>query len=493
MRLPTAVVIGSGLGGLAAAIRLRKKGYAVTVLERLEQPGGRACVIRDGGYTFDMGPTIITAPFLLQELWSLCGERLEDHVDLRRMDPFYRIRFADGSHFDYFGDAERMRAEVARINPQDVRGYDRFMLEAERCYVLGYEELGTVAFNRLSELFAAMPAMVRMRAWESIYSMACRHFTDHKLRQVFSFHPLLIGGNPLAVTCVYSLIAALERRFGVYSAMGGTGKLVREMAALLERQGGSIRYQSDVVKIQTEGGRVCGVELRSGEQISADLVVSNADAANTYQELLSHHPRHTWTNRRVRRSHYSMSLVVWYFGTRRRYEDLPHHMILMGPRYEELLRDIFDRKILAEDFSLYLHRPTATDPSLAPEGCDAFYVLSPVPHLDAQIDWQVAAEPYRAKIAAALESSVLPGLSEALDVSHLITPNHFDSRYRSFKGAAFGMEPRMTQSAWFRPHNSSEEVAGLYLVGASTHPGAGIPGVLTSAKAFAQMMEPVAA
>ncbi|MEY2777241.1 MAG: hypothetical protein RLY30_1339 [Pseudomonadota bacterium] len=493
MRIPTAVVIGSGVGGLAAAIRLRKKGYAVTVLERLEQPGGRACVIQDGGYTFDMGPTIITAPFLLQELWQLCGERFEDHVDLRRMDPFYRIRFQDGSHFDYFGDTERMRAEVARLSPADVSGYDRFMREAERCYALGYEDLGTVPFNRFSELLAAIPSMLRMRAWESIYAMACRHFQSHRLRQVFSFHPLLIGGNPLTVTCVYSLIAALERRFGVHSAMGGTGKIVREMAALFERHGGAIRYRSDVAKILTQSGRVSGVELSTGEQIPANVVVSNADAATTYQELLAHVPRRTWTNRKVRQAHYSMSLMVWYFGTRRRYDDLPHHMILMGPRYEELLRDIFNRKVLADDFSLYLHRPTATDPSLAPPGCDAFYVLSPVPHLDASVNWQVEAEPYRAKIAAALEASVLPGLSEALDVSHLITPNHFDTRYRSFKGAAFGMEPRLLQSAWFRPHNSSEEVEGLYLVGASTHPGAGIPGVLTSAKAFDEMMEPVAA
>jgi phytoene desaturase len=493
MKAPTAVVIGSGVGGLAAAIRLRQKGYCVKVLERLEQPGGRASVIQSNGYTFDMGPTIITAPFLLQELWAIFGERFEDHVDLRRMDPFYRIRFSDGSHFDYFGDALRMRQEVQRVSPIDLPGYDSFMREAERCYVLGYEELGTVPFNRFSELIAAIPSMMRMRAWESIYAMACRHFQNDKLRQVFSFHPLLIGGNPLSVTCVYSLIAALERRFGVHSAMGGTGKIVREMAALFERHGGEIRYQSDVTQIETHAGEVTGVRMSDGSRLAADIVVSNADAATTYQELLSEHPRRTWTDRKVQRASYSMSLLVWYFGTRRQYPDIPHHMILMGPRYEELLRDIFDRKVLAEDFSLYLHRPTATDPSLAPDGCDAFYVLSPVPHLDAQIDWQAQAEPYRAKIGAALEATVLPGLTEALDASHLVTPNHFDSRYRSFKGAAFGMEPRLLQSAWFRPHNSSEDVRGLYLVGASTHPGAGIPGVLTSAKAFAAMMEPVAA
>ena len=482
--LPSAIVIGSGFGGLAAAIRLAVKGYRVTVLERLDQPGGRASVFEQDGFTFDAGPTIITAPFLLEELWATCGEKMSRDVDLRRMSPFYRIRFDDGSHFDYHGESQQMRAEVARLSPDDVAGYDAFMKDADLCYQLGYVDLGTVPFETLGSLFAAMPAMVQMRAWKSIYQMAKRHFKSPKLQQVFSFHPLLIGGNPLKVTKVYSLILSLERQFGVHSAMGGTGAVVAAMVRLLERQGGAIRYGADVRQILSKAGRVTGVELQSGQQIEADLVVSNADAAWTYQQAMSNQPRRVWTDRKLAKTHYSMSLFVWYFGTKRVYDDIPHHMILLGPRYEGLLRDIFEHKRLSDDFSLYLHRPTATDPSLAPPDHDAFYVLSPVPHQDSGIDWSVQAEPYRQRIEAYLEASVLPGLGASIVTSKCMTPDDFATRYLAHKGAAFGLEPILLQSAWFRPHNRSEELQGLFMVGASTHPGAGIPGVLTSAKAL---------
>jgi len=483
-----AIVIGSGFGGLAAAIRLLAKGYRVTVLERLGSAGGRATVFEQDGFTFDMGPTIITAPFLLKELWALCGRRFEDDVDLRAMDPFYRIRFDDGSHFDYCGDVDRQRAEVARLSPGDVEGFDSFMREAEVCYTLGYEELGTVPFETLGELISAVPSMARMRAWESIFQMASRHFKSHKLRQVFSFHPLLIGGNPLSVTCVYSLIPALEKHFGVHSAMGGTGAIVSGLVGLIQSKGGRIRYEADVEEICASEGRVSGVRLASGETLCADIVVSNADAATTYRELMPKTHRRVWTDRKLSRAAYSMGLFVWYFGTRRRYDELPHHMILMGPRYEGLLSDIFTHKVLSDDFSLYLHRPTATDPGLAPPGCDSFYVLSPVPHLDSGIDWTSQAEPYRRAIEARLSQTVLPGLSEQLATSRHVTPIDFQTQYRAYKGAAFGMEPRLLQSAWFRPHNRSEDLPGLFLVGAGTHPGAGIPGVLTSAKAFDQLI-----
>ena len=480
----SAIVIGSGFGGLAAAIRLCVKGYRVTVLEKLEAVGGRAFVFRQDGFTFDAGPTIITAPYLLEELWALCGRRFADDVDLRPMSPFYRIRFNDGSHFDYYGNTEAMRAEVARVSPGEVSGYDSFMAEAARCLKLGYEELGTAPFESIGDLISAVPSMVRMRAWQSIYAMASRHFSSEKLRQVFSFHPLLIGGNPLSVTCVYSLIPALERAFGVHSAMGGTGAIVQGLARLVTSQGGTIRCNSEVRRIMLEGRRAVGVELADGEQLRADLVVSNADVAHTYRNMLPSAVRRVWTDRKVDRSAFSMGLFVWYFGTRKRYETLPHHMILLGPRYGGLLDDIFRRKRLSEDFSLYLHRPTATDPSLAPPGCDAFYVLSPVPHLDAGIDWSQQAEPYRQSIERYLEQTVLPGLGAGVCSSLLMTPADFKTRLLAWKGAAFGMEPRLLQSAWFRPHNRSEDIAGLYMVGAGTHPGAGVPGVLSSAKAF---------
>lgn len=491
---PHAVVIGSGFGGLAAALRLRVKGYRVSVLERLEDIGGRAFVHRQDGFTFDAGPTIITAPFLLEELWALCGRRFADDVDLRPMAPFYRIRFHDGSHFDYFGTTNAMRSEVARVGgPHEVAGYDAFMREAMVCLKLGYEELGTASFESLGDLLAAMPSMVRMRAWKTIHSMAARHFQSEKLQQVFSFHPLLIGGNPFAVTQVYSLITALEREYGVHSAMGGTGAIVAALARLLEDQGGEIFCNTDVQEILLEGRRAVGVRLTNGRVIAADMVVSNADAAHTYRNMLPASARRVWTDAKVARSAYSMGLFVWYFGTTRRYEDLPHHMILLGPRYKGLLTDIFKHKVLSKDFSLYLHRPTATDPALAPEGCDTFYVLSPVPHLDADVDWRVQAEPYRQSIAQYLEDSVLPGLQGALVTSKVVTPLDFASRLLAYKGAAFGMEPRLLQSAWFRPHNASEDIEGLYMVGAGTHPGAGVPGVLSSAKAFDSLIAPVGA
>ena len=487
-----AVVIGSGFGGLAAALRLCCKGYRVTVLERLEGPGGRAFVYKQDGFTFDAGPTIITAPFLLEELWAMCGRRFSDDVDLRPMWPFYRIRFDDGSHFDYFGETEAMRREITRLaGASEVAGYDAFMREAMVCLKLGYEELGTTSFVSLMDLIAAMPSMVRMQAWTTIYSMARRHFKNDKLRQVFSFHPLLIGGNPFSVTQVYSLITALEREYGVHSAMGGTGAIVQALARLVEDQGAVIRYQAEVSRILLEGRRAVGVELADGEQIRADMVVSNADAANTYRKLLPNAARRVWTDAKVERAAYSMGLFVWYFGTRRRYEDIPHHMILLGPRYKGLLQDIFKRKVLSKDFSLYLHRPTVTDPALAPEGCDTFYVLSPVPHLDADVDWAQIAEPYRQSIAAYLEESVLPGLSAEVCSSKTMTPLDFESRLWAYKGAAFGMEPRLTQSAWFRPHNQNEDIEALYMVGAGTHPGAGVPGVLSSAKAFDSLIKPV--
>jgi len=481
---PHAIVIGSGFGGLAAAIRLRVKGYRVTVLEKLDAPGGRAYVHRQDGFTFDAGPTIITAPFLFEELWTLCGRRMADDIDLRPMQPYYRVRFDDGSWFDYRGEAAAMRAEVARFCPADVAGYDSFMREAEVCYQRGFVEMVDKAFDNLGDFIAAVPSMLRMRAWRTLHSMVASHFRDPKLRIVMSFHPLLIGGDPFSVTSVYSLIAPLERRYGVHSPMGGTGSLVRGLVSLLEGVGGELRCNSEVQRIEIERGRATGVTLRGGQRLAADLVVSNADSAWTYRHLVDAQHRRHWTDRRIDKGRYSMGLYVWYFGTRKRYEDVPHHMMVLGPRYKGLLQDIFRNKRLTEDFSLYLHRPTATDPSLAPPGCDTFYALVPVPHLDSGTDWPAHAETFRQAVQARLESTVLPGLGAEIVSSKVTTPLDFQERLLSFKGAGFGLEPLLLQSAWFRPHNRSEDVPGLYLVGASTHPGAGLPGVLSSAKAL---------
>ena len=479
---PHAVVIGSGFGGLAAAVRLGARGYRVTVLERLEQAGGRASVFRQDGFTFDAGPTIITLPWLFEELWALAGRRLEDDVELKALNPFYKILYPDGEEFSCCADAEAMRAEVARFSPNDVDGYRRFMKKSEAIYRLGFEELGHVPFDSLRNMMRALPGFVRYRADRSVYKMVSRYVRDERLRFAFSFHPLFIGGNPFRVTSIYALVAYLEHRWGVHFAMGGTGGLVTGLVGLIEGQGGEVRCNTEVAEIMVQGRNATGVRLASGEEIAAEIVVSNADSAWTYRNLLPSTSRRRWTDRKLDRSRYSMSLFVWYFGTNRTYPDVGHHTIVLGPRYRELLTDIFDRKVLAEDFSLYLHRPTATDPSLAPDGCDSFYVLSPVPHLGAAIDWATEAERYLLRIQAALSKSLLPGLEDAVVSSRIMTPIDFRDRLSSEYGAAFGLEPVFTQSAWFRPHNRSEEVDRLYLVGAGTHPGAGVPGVLSSAR-----------
>ncbi len=488
MNTPKAIVIGSGFGGLAAAIRLSCKGYDVQVLEKLDAPGGRAYVHRQDGFTFDGGPTIITAPQLLEELWTLCGKRMSDDITLKPMEPFYRIRFDDGSWFDYSGDEATMRREAARFCPADLAGFDRFIAAADEACKLGFEDLGGMPFNSFSDLLAALPSMVKMMAWESLYTLVSRHISDPKLRIVFSFHPLLIGGNPFAVTRVYSLINTLERRWGVHWAMGGTGALVKGLIGLLNERGVSVRCNAAVTRINVENGRARGVTLENGERLDADIVVSNGDPAWTYRYLVDAQHRRHWTDRKIARGKYSMSLFVWYFGTNRRYHDVPHHMIMLGPRYRELLDDIFKHHHLADDYSLYLHRPSASDPSVAPADCDAFYVLAPVPHLGSGTDWASDAERFRQSIQRHLENTVMPGLGQHVVTSKLMTPQDFKDRLWSYQGAAFGLEPILLQSAWFRPHNRSEDIDGLYMVGAGTHPGAGVPGVLMSAKAMATVV-----
>jgi phytoene desaturase len=407
---------------------------------------------------------------------------LADDVDLRPVSPFYRIRFNDGKTFDYCGDPEAMRDEVQRISPSDIDGYERFMRASEAIFRVGFERLGDVPFSSWRDMARIVPDMIKLESYRTVYAFVSRYVRDPRLRIVLSFHPLLIGGNPFTTTSIYCLIAFLERQWGVHFAMGGTGRLVDGLVRLIEGQGGTVRCGAAVDAITVANGAATGIRLASGEVIDADIVVSNADSAWTYRHLLPPHARRRWTDRRIERSRYSMSLFVWYFGVRRRYEDVAHHTILLGPRYRELLDDIFERKVLASDFSLYLHRPTATDPSLAPPGCDAFYVLSPVPHLESGTDWAVQAEPYRRAIARSLSETVLPDLERNVVTSRMTTPQDFQDRLYSFRGAAFGLEPVLTQSAWFRPHNRSEEIDRLYLVGAGTHPGAGLPGVLASAR-----------
>jgi phytoene desaturase len=482
------VVIGSGFGGLAAAVRLAARGHEVRLLEKRDRPGGRAYVYERAGFTFDGGPTVITAPWLIEELFTLAGRDPAAYVEMVPVDPFYRIFFADGAIFDYSGDGERMAAQVRAWNPADVEGYRAFVARTERIFAKGFTDLADRPFLSPWDMAKIVPAMVGLESYRTVYGLVSRFVRDERLRQVLSFHPLLVGGNPFQTTSIYTLIHFLERRWGVWFARGGTGALVEALARLFAELGGRLCLNCEAGEILIDPrGRARGVRLRDGAEIAADAVVCNGEVAFAYQHLLPARYRKKNSDRALARKRYSMSLVVIYFGTDRLYRGtdgpaLAHHDIILGPRYRGLLDDIFTRKRLAGDFSLYLHMPTISDPSLAPPGCETFYVLSPVPHLGAAIDWRAAARPYRDRIMAFLEERYLPGLSRHIVVEHMIDPRHFETELNSYLGSAFSVEPILTQSAYFRPHNRSEDVPNLYFVGAGTHPGAGLPGVLSSAK-----------
>lgn len=490
---PHTLVIGAGLGGLAGAMRLGAKGYRVTVIDKLDAPGGRGSSITQDGHRFDLGPTIVTVPQVFKELWAACGRNFDADVDLRPMDPFYEIRWPDGSTFTATGDTDRMRAEVGRLSPRDVAGYDKFLKDAETRYWFGFEDLGRRSMHELWELIKVLPTFARLRADRSVYAHAARRVKDERLRMALSFHPLFIGGDPFRVTSMYALVSHLEKEFGVHYAMGGVAAMAQAMANVIEDQGGTVRLETEVDEIITKNNRATGVRLLSGEEIAADIVVSNADAGHTYDRLLRKRTKWRWTLDTLKRKRWSMGLFVWYFGTRGTrdmWSDVGHHTILNGPRYKGLINDIFIHGKLSDDMSLYVHRPSVTDPSVAPEGDDTFYALSPVPHIghDDPVDWTECAESYRANVQKVLEEQMLPGLGDHLSSSLVFTPETFRDRYLSPHGAGFSIEPRILQSAWFRPHNVSEELKGLYLVGAGTHPGAGLPGVVSSAEVLAQLV-----
>jgi phytoene desaturase len=477
-----AVVIGSGFGGLAAAVRLRARGYDVTLVEALDQPGGRARVFRQDGFTFDAGPTVITAPHLIDELFACVGRDPRDYFELVPVDPFYRIMYHDGSVFDYVGDDERLFAQIEAFNPRDVDGYRRLAQHARRIFEVGYEQLADQPFSRPADMLRVLPQMMRLGSQRSVYSVVSSYIRDERLRQAFSFEPLLVGGDPFRTTSIYLLIHWLERKWGVHFARGGTTSIVHGLLRLLADIGVAVRLGAPVARIRVENGRTTGVELETGEFLAAAVVVSNADPSFVYSRMIDAVHRRRHSARRLRRVKQSMGLFVAYFGTAVQYPEIVHHTILLGPRFRGLLRDVFQRRVLADDFSLYLHAPTRTDASLAPAGQEAFYVLSPVPNNLSGINWREQAGPYQERIMAELERRLLPGLRESVVTSRLLTPDDFEHDLRSVHGSAFGPEPILTQSAYFRYHNASEDVAGLYFVGAGTHPGGGVPGVLLSAR-----------
>ena len=488
----SAVVIGAGLGGLASAMRLGAKGWRVTVVDRLDEPGGRGSSITAGGHRFDLGPTIVTVPQGLRDLWAACGRDFDADVSLVPLDPFYQIRWPDGSTFTVRQDDAAMSAEVARLSPNDVAGYRRFLKDSEARYWFGYEDLGRRPMHKAGDMIRVVPRFAQMRADRSVYAHAARRVRDPRLRFALSFHPLFIGGDPFNVTSMYILVSHLEKAFGVHYALGGVQAIARAMVRVIEAQGGQVLLNTEVDEILHRDGRAAGVLLTGGTVLPADVVVSNADPGQTYDRLLRSLPRKRWTTPRLKRARWSMGLFVWYFGTRGTrslWPDAGHHSILVGPRYKEHIRDIFQRGRLADDMSLYVHRPSVTDPSVAPAGGDTFYALSPVPHLGhGGIDWASQAEPYRRKMLALLEDRLLPGLSRHLTEQRVFTPETFRDRYLSPVGAGFSLEPRILQSAWFRPHNISEELPGLFLAGAGTHPGAGVPGVIGTAEVLASLV-----
>lgn len=485
----SAIVIGAGLGGLALAIRLQSAGFATTLLEARDQPGGRAYVWREEGHVFDAGPTVITDPDALRELWALSGQEMSRDVTLLPVSPFYRLFWPDGKRFDYVNDGEALEREIAAFNPADLEGYRRFHDYAEKVYQEGYLRLGTVPFLKFGQMLQAAPALLKLEAYRPVHSLVARFIKDPHLQQAFSFHTLLVGGNPFATSSIYALIHALERRGGVWFAKGGTNALVSGMVALFERLGGRMELNAKVAQVETEGARATGVLLADGRRLRADMVASNADVMHSYRDLLGQTRRGRSKAALLNAQRWSMSLFVVHFGLSKAPEGLAHHSILFGPRYKGLVNEIFNGPKLAEDFSLYLHSPGVTDDSLAPPGMSTHYVLAPVPHLGrAQIDWARDGEAYADRILASLEERLIPNLRANLRVKRIFAPTDFASELNAHHGSAFSVEPILRQSAWFRPHNRDRVIRNFYIVGAGTHPGAGIPGVVGSAKATAGVM-----
>ncbi|SMF65594.1 phytoene desaturase [Allosphingosinicella indica] len=483
-----AAIIGAGFGGLALAIRLQSAGIATTVIEGRDKPGGRAYHWKKDGFTFDAGPTVVTDPDCLKELWALTGHAIGEDVELMPVSPFYRLSWPDGTNFDYSNDDAELTRQIAAMGPEEVAGYRRFLDYSAGVYQEGYVKLGAVPFLDFKSMVKAAPALAKYEAWRSVYAIVSRFVKNEKLREALSFHTLLVGGNPMTTSAIYALIHKLERDGGVWFPRGGTNALIAGMVRHFERLGGTLKLGDPVDAIETMGDRVTGVATRSGWSEAFDAVASNADVVHSY-DLLKHSARGRRTADALRRKRFSPSLFVVHFGVKGEWRDIPHHMILFGPRYKGLLDDIYNAGVLPKDFSLYLHHPTVTDPSLAPPGHSTFYVLAPVPHLGkAPFDWDEVGPRFRDRILDHLEERLMPGLKDAIVTSFHYTPADFAGDLNAHLGSAFSLEPLLTQSAYFRVHNRDDAIPNFYFTGAGTHPGAGIPGVVGSAKATAGLM-----
>ncbi len=485
-----AIVIGSGFGGLALGIRLQSAGVETIIIEARDKPGGRAYYWEKDGFTFDAGPTVITDPPCLEELWRLSGRNMADDITLLPVSPFYRLNWPDGTNFDYSNDEPALRAEIARLDPRDVKGYERFLDYSAAVAREGYDKLGAVPFLDFASMIKAAPALARYQAWRSVYSVVASFVKSEKLREALSFHTLLVGGNPMSTSAIYALIHTLEKKGGVWFAKGGTNRLVAAMITHFERLGGTVRLGDPVTEVRTLGDRVTGVATVSGWEAACDAVASNADLMHLYRDLLPGNRRGARMASGLARKRWSPSLFVVHFGIEGSWPGIPHHMILFGPRYKGLLDDIYENGVLPRDFSLYLHHPTISDPTMAPPGCSTFYALAPVAHLGkAPLDWDgEVGEVMKNRVLDEIERRLIPDIRSRIVTSFHYAPTDFARDLSAHHGSAFSLEPLLTQSAWFRAHNRDDAIPNLYIVGAGTHPGAGIPGVVGSAKATAGLM-----
>jgi phytoene desaturase len=487
--MKSAVVIGAGFGGLALAIRLQAAGIQTTIVEARDKPGGRGYYWERDGFIFDGGPTVITDPPCLKQLWALTGHDMADDIELMPVMPFYRLNWPDGTSFDYSNDEKSLRAEIEKLDADDVEGYAKFLKYSGGVHDEGYVKLGTKAFLDFATMIKAAPALAKYQAWRSVYSIVSSYVKNEKLREALSFHTLLVGGNPMKTSAIYALIHKLEKDGGVWFAKGGTNRLVAAMVKQFERIGGTIRLNDGVERIETQGDRTTGIVTQSGYRIDCDAVATNGDIMHSYRDLLAHHPRGTKAAATLRRKKFSPSLFVVHFGIKGTWPGIPHHMILFGPRYKGLLDDIYANGVLPEDFSLYLHHPTVSDPSMAPEGCSTFYALAPVAHLGKlPIDWQEVGPILEKRILDEVGRRLIPDIHDRIVTKFHYTPADFGTDLNAHLGSAFSLEPVLTQSAFFRVHNRDDVIENLYFVGAGTHPGAGIPGVVGSAKATAELM-----
>jgi phytoene desaturase len=482
------IVIGSGFGGIAAALRMRAKGYEVDLHEKLDQIGGRARQFNRNGFVYDAGPTVITAPYLFRELFEIFNEDIDDFIKFIPLDPWYRFRFHDGTFFNYGPDQDQLLEQIKAVEPKDVNGYLKMLQHAEKIFELGYLKLADQPFHKLSSLIKYTPDIIKLKGYQSVYQFVSSYLSHPNLRQAFSIQPLLVGGNPFNTTSIYALIHALEKKWGVFFAKGGTGEIISQLKMLMERKGVNIFLNSEITKIITTDKMVEGIETEDGKFTKADYLITNADPIYTNSNLIGH-KKISLHNKFVQKTaKHSMGLFVLFFGTKVKYDDIAHHTIWMGPRYKELLSDIFDSYKLSEDFSIYLHRPTATDPDFAPMGCDSFYALVPVPNLKGNISWKDEASSFTQSIIKALEKTMMPKLSENICESFVMTPEDFLQDYNTPFGSGFSIAPLFRQSAWFRTHNKDDLYQNLFYVGAGTHPGAGVPGVLNSAKVIDKLI-----